>query len=72
MKSEELFIILVSWFLGMLAVGLSICMNKLFSLEFIPTQYDLFALIFFGFAIYFTLKYTGLIKKKDKNEIQKN
>jgi len=56
----------------MLAVGLSICMNKLFSLEFIPTQYDLFALIFFGFAIYFTLKYTGLIKKKDKNEIQKN
>jgi hypothetical protein len=70
MKSEELFIILASWFLGMLAVGMSLAMNYIFYKSFRLTYFDLMAFIFWGFSIYFLLKYTGLIhrkKKEDKN-----
>ena len=66
MKIEEMFIIFISWFVGMLAVGLDVLFNKVFYTENHYTYFALFSLVCFGFAIYFTFKFTELINKKRK------
>ena len=61
MKIEELFIISSAWFIGMLGVGMEICFNHIYK-NIKHTYYGFFSLIFFAVAIYFSLKYSGIIK----------
>ena len=67
MKSEELFIVLAAWFLGTLAAGMDALFWKVFGDGFSGwTMYKIFAFVFWGFSIYFLLKYTGLICRRKK------
>ena len=78
MKSEELFIILASWFLGILGTVSDLLFYKLYQHLAIPdlnpiypSIISIWSLVFYGFTLYFLFKYTGIIKFLEKRRKKK-
>ena len=67
MKPEEIFLMIASWFIGMLGLYAEVSMHHITGKQEPFIFY--ISLIFFIFSIYFSLKYSGLLTKGGaKNE----